>query len=87
VGIHPLEAMAAALVGYPLAGFLGSFLAVPMVGLVHVLARQGYASWKAREAASADSEESVAQLSSDAPALPPGGSMGAEAYAATGSRQ
>jgi predicted PurR-regulated permease PerM len=48
VGIHPLEAMAAALVGYPVAGILGSFLAVPVVGLAHVLARQAYASWKDR---------------------------------------
>jgi predicted PurR-regulated permease PerM len=48
VGIHPLEAMAAALVGYPLAGLLGSFFAVPAVALAHVLAREAYASWKAR---------------------------------------
>jgi predicted PurR-regulated permease PerM len=48
VGIHPLEAMAAALVGYPLAGILGSFLAVPVVGLTHVLVKQAYASWKAK---------------------------------------
>jgi predicted PurR-regulated permease PerM len=49
VGIHPLEAMAAALIGYPLAGILGSFLAVPVVGLAHVLAKQAYASWKAKK--------------------------------------
>ena len=59
VGIHPLEAMAAALVGYPLAGFLGSFLAVPVVGLTHVLAKEAYASWKARGSTAATSSESV----------------------------
>jgi predicted PurR-regulated permease PerM len=53
VGIHPLEAMAAALVGYPLAGILGSFLAVPIVGLTHVLMREAYKSWKKKRAASA----------------------------------
>ena len=39
LGIHPLEAMAAALVGFPLAGFLGSFFAVPIVAFLHVVAR------------------------------------------------
>ena len=51
VGIHPLEAMAAVLVGYPIAGILGAFLAVPAAGLLHILARQAYASWKAKSAA------------------------------------
>jgi predicted PurR-regulated permease PerM len=37
VGIHPLEAMAAALIGFPIAGFLGSFFAVPMVAFLHVV--------------------------------------------------
>jgi predicted PurR-regulated permease PerM len=46
VGIHPLEAMAAALIGYPLAGILGSLFAVPLVGLVHVLVKQAIASRK-----------------------------------------
>ena len=40
VGIHPLEAMAAALVGFPLAGFLGSFFAVPIVGFLHILIKE-----------------------------------------------
>lgn len=39
VGIHPLEAMAAALIGFPLAGFLGAFFAVPIVAFLHVVAR------------------------------------------------
>lgn len=42
VGIHPLEAMAAALVGLPLAGVLGAFLAVPIVGFLHVALRHAY---------------------------------------------
>jgi predicted PurR-regulated permease PerM len=50
VGIHPLEAMAAALLGFPLAGILGSFLAVPVVGLTHVLVKEAYKSWKKRRA-------------------------------------
>lgn len=37
VGIHPLEAMAAALVGFPIAGFLGAFFAVPAVAFIHVV--------------------------------------------------
>jgi predicted PurR-regulated permease PerM len=53
VGIHPLEAMAAALVGFPLAGFLGSFFAVPVVGLTHVLVKQALASRKEKKASHA----------------------------------
>jgi predicted PurR-regulated permease PerM len=42
VGIHPLEAMVAVLVGYPLAGFLGAFLAVPIAGVLHIVIREFY---------------------------------------------
>lgn len=42
VGIHPLEAMAAAFIGFPLAGVLGSFFAVPIVGFLHVALRHAY---------------------------------------------
>jgi predicted PurR-regulated permease PerM len=42
VGIHPLEAIAAVLVGYPLGGFLGAFLAVPLAGIIHILVREFY---------------------------------------------
>jgi len=65
VGIHPLEAMAAALVGYPLAGILGSFLAVPMVGLAHVLVKQAYASWKARKSTAARSSRGMASTTAE----------------------
>lgn len=40
VGIHPLEAMAAALIGFPLAGFIGAFFAVPLVAFLHVAVTQ-----------------------------------------------
>jgi predicted PurR-regulated permease PerM len=43
VGIHPLEALAAVLIGYPLGGLLGAFLAVPIAGAVHVFVREAYA--------------------------------------------
>jgi predicted PurR-regulated permease PerM len=43
VGIHPLEAIAAVLVGYPLGGLLGAFLAVPVAGIIHILIREFYA--------------------------------------------
>jgi predicted PurR-regulated permease PerM len=43
VGIHPLEAMLAVLIGYPVGGFLGAFLAVPVMGIVHILVREAYA--------------------------------------------
>jgi predicted PurR-regulated permease PerM len=42
VGIHPLEAMAAAFIGFPLAGVLGSFFAVPIVGFLHVAFGHAY---------------------------------------------
>ena len=35
--IHPLEAMAAALIGLPLAGLLGAFFAVPIVAFIHIV--------------------------------------------------
>ena len=38
--IHPLEAMAAALVGLPLAGLPGAFFAVPVVAFVHIVIRE-----------------------------------------------
>jgi predicted PurR-regulated permease PerM len=44
VGIHPLEAMAAALVGFPIAGFVGAFFAVPIVSFLHVLVHEGIRS-------------------------------------------
>ncbi len=43
VGIHPLEALAAVLIGYPLGGLLGAFLAVPIAGILHILAKEAYA--------------------------------------------
>jgi predicted PurR-regulated permease PerM len=57
VGIHPLEATAAALLGYPIGGFLGSFLAVPVVGLVHVVVKEAYASRKARQSSPTSSQD------------------------------
>jgi predicted PurR-regulated permease PerM len=38
--IHPLEAMAAALVGLPLAGIPGAFFAVPIVAFIHIVIRE-----------------------------------------------
>lgn len=43
VGIHPLEALLAVLIGYPLGGLLGAFLAVPIMGIIHILVREVYA--------------------------------------------
>ncbi|HEX6510567.1 MAG TPA: AI-2E family transporter [Chloroflexota bacterium] len=43
VGIHPLEAILAVLVGYPIGGFLGAFLAVPVAGIIHIVVRELYA--------------------------------------------
>ncbi|HZU12827.1 MAG TPA: AI-2E family transporter [Chloroflexota bacterium] len=42
VGIHPLEALLAVLVGYPLGGLIGAFLAIPIMGIVHLLIREAY---------------------------------------------
>lgn len=42
VGIHPLEALLAVLVGYPIGSFLGAFLAVPVAGIIHILVREAY---------------------------------------------
>jgi predicted PurR-regulated permease PerM len=42
VGIHPLEALFAVLVGFPIGGFLGAFLAVPVMGILHILIREAY---------------------------------------------
>lgn len=40
VGIHPLVAMAAALLGYPIGGVLGAFFAVPIVAFLHIVVDQ-----------------------------------------------
>lgn len=42
VGISPIEAILAVLVGYPIAGLLGAFLAVPVMGIIHILIREAY---------------------------------------------
>jgi predicted PurR-regulated permease PerM len=42
VGIHPLEALLAVLIGFPLGGLLGAFLAVPVAGIIHILIREAY---------------------------------------------
>ncbi len=42
VGISPIEAILAVLVGYPVGGLLGAFLAVPVVGVLHILIREAY---------------------------------------------
>ncbi len=42
VGISPIEAILAVLVGYPVGGFLGAFLAVPVAGILHILIREAY---------------------------------------------
>lgn len=44
VGIHPVVAMVAIIVGLEIGGFWGAFLAVPVTGLLQVLARTGYNS-------------------------------------------
>jgi predicted PurR-regulated permease PerM len=73
VGIHPLEAMAAALIGYPLAGFLGSFMAVPTVGILHIIAREARREFrKQEEVEAADADPSVQPAApSSAMSVPP----------------
>ncbi|HEX8918282.1 MAG TPA: AI-2E family transporter [Chloroflexota bacterium] len=50
VGIHPLEAMAAALIGFPLAGFVGAFFAVPIVSFMHIVVQEALHSAQHNEA-------------------------------------
>jgi predicted PurR-regulated permease PerM len=38
--IHPLEAMAAALIGLPLAGIPGAFFAVPTMAFLHIVVQE-----------------------------------------------
>jgi predicted PurR-regulated permease PerM len=42
VGIHPVVAMVALLIGFEVGGFWGAFLAVPVTGLLQVVVGQGY---------------------------------------------
>lgn len=42
VGIHPVVAMVAIIIGLEVGGFWGAFLAVPVTGLLAVIAREGY---------------------------------------------
>jgi predicted PurR-regulated permease PerM len=50
VGIHPLEATAAVLFGYPIAGIPGAFFAVPIVAFLHVVVQQAIHSARHAEA-------------------------------------
>ncbi|HZT97224.1 MAG TPA: AI-2E family transporter [Chloroflexota bacterium] len=59
VGIHPLEAMAAALLGFPIAGFLGAFFAVPIVAFLHVVVQELLHTRKIRLA---DEQEAAAAI-------------------------
>jgi predicted PurR-regulated permease PerM len=42
VGIHPVEAIIAIIAGFEVGGFLGAFLAIPIVGILHVVVREAY---------------------------------------------
>lgn len=42
VGIHPVVAMVAIIIGLEVGGFWGAFLAVPVTGLLQILIRTGY---------------------------------------------
>lgn len=61
VGIHPLEAMAAALIGFPIAGLLGSFLAVPTVGFLHIAVREAVRFYRSEQAPAPAPAEPTAQ--------------------------
>lgn len=58
-GIPPLEAMAAALLGFPIAGFVGAFFAVPVVSFLHLVVQQVIRS------TSHEGDEPAAMQSSD----------------------
>ncbi|MCA1597336.1 MAG: AI-2E family transporter, partial [Chloroflexi bacterium] len=77
VGIHPLEAIGAVLVGYPLGGFIGAFLAIPVAGIVHILIRELYAYFALGRALPtapviAPAEDVEVAPGQDAPSVPPG---------------
>ena len=59
--IHPLEAMAAALAGLPLAGLPGAFFAVPCVAFVHIVIREVIVARRATAAEAAKQPPSTAQ--------------------------
>ncbi len=73
VGIHPLEAILAVLVGFPIGGILGAFLAVPIAGVVHIVVRELYgyfAHGKSLPTAMVPVTESEAEKSSPRGAVP-----------------
>jgi predicted PurR-regulated permease PerM len=67
VGIHPLEALLAVLIGFPLGGFLGAFLAVPVMGIVHILIREAYAYFVLGKSIAIATEESEAEPTAPTP--------------------
>jgi predicted PurR-regulated permease PerM len=74
VGIHPLEALLAVLVGYPLGGLLGAFLAVPVMGLLHIVIHEAYnyfALGKSISTAPASVEQPKFEVSPNPPSRPP----------------
>ena len=71
VGIHPLEAMLAVLVGYPLGGLLGAFLAVPVAGIAHILIREAYLYFVLGQESTAPGDEAVEHPVSGPTPVPP----------------
>jgi len=69
-GIHPLEAMAAAMVGYPVAGFMGAFLAVPAVAFLHIVVTELKQSKQHAFARPKDSTSTDVPASNSADAVP-----------------
>ncbi|HVA93073.1 MAG TPA: hypothetical protein VNL71_24905, partial [Chloroflexota bacterium] len=65
----PLEAMAAALAGLPLAGLLGAFFAVPIVAFAHIVAR-GVIHARHHEEPAPSGEGSAGGKKAEAPSKP-----------------
>ena len=71
VGIHPLEALLAVLVGYPIGGLLGAFLAVPLMGVLHILLRETYAYFVLGHALPAATVPAEMEATQEYPVTPP----------------
>lgn len=72
VGIHPLEALVAVLVGFPIGGLLGAFLAVPVAGIVHILIREAYHYFSPKTALQAVPPSDATEEAASSSSLPVG---------------
>ncbi len=71
VGIHPVVAMVAILIGFEVGGFWGAFLAIPITGLLHVVGAQAYSYFVLRRPLPTAAVPETVELPEETTSQPP----------------